>query len=117
MAETLRLKLKRKEVPVVLEDEGGIEKKYTLRELSGAQRNVYLNKMKSRVKMVDGNATIKDFSGFQADLLKVSLFDDEDNPVTEEEIEAMPSSTQQALFDRAQELSELNTSADSEKNG
>lgn len=112
--EELRVSLRRKEVPVVLEDdEGGVEKKWTLRELDGTERNKYLNKMTSRVKISrDGKAVgIKSFDGFQADLLKVSLFDENDEPISVEEIEGLPSSTQQTLFEKAQELSGLDTDA------
>ena len=117
MAEELRLKLDRKTVSVVLEDESGTEHNYTLKELSGAERNTYLNKMTGRVKMVNGQAQgIKSFDGFQADLLRISLFNDDDEPVSVDEIEALPSSTQQALFDKAQELSGLNAEPDSAKN-
>lgn len=112
--EELRVSLRRKEVPVVLEDdEGGVEKKWALRELDGTERNKYLNKMTSRVKISrDGKAVgIKSFDGFQADLLKVSLFDENDEPISVEEIEGLPSSTQQTLFEKAQELSGLDTDA------
>jgi len=117
MADELRLKLNRKEIPVVLEDENGQEKKYTLKELSGAERNKYLNKMTNRVKTDrSGKAMgIKSFDGFQADLLKLCLFDDEENPVTEEMIEDLPASTQQEIFECAQKLSGLDMTVDEEE--
>ena len=115
--EILRLKLVRKETPVILEGEDGEEKKFTLKELNGAERNKYLNKMKHRVKMgADGKtATITDFNGFQADLLYVSLFDENNEAVPVAEIENLPSSTQQALFEKSQNLSALDV-PDTEKN-
>jgi len=119
MADELRLKLERKEMPVILEGPNG-EEKFTLRELSGAERNKYLNKMTNRVKMTkDGKAAgIKSFDGFQADLLKLSLFDEGDEPVSVDVIEELPSSTQQKLFDEAQKLSGLDSEPDNEaKNG
>ena|GEM_PF-5081293 len=116
--ELIRLKLKCKEVDVILDGPDGEEKKYTLKELSGADRNKYLNKMSSRVKIgKDGKAMgIKNFDGFQADLLRISLFDENGEAVSVEEIEALPSSTQQELFEKAQQLSGLDNEPDSEKN-
>ena len=88
----LRLSLKRKKIQVILEDENGVEGKYTLSELSGTERNSYLNKMTGRVK-VDKNGQmtgIKSFDGFQADLLTLSLYDDEGTKVTKDFVESLP---------------------------
>ena len=116
--EVIRLSLCRKEVDIILEAEDGTEKKWKLKELSGTDRNKYLNKMASRVKLDrDGKASgIKSFDGFQADLLGLSLFDEAGTAITVAEIEGLPSSTQQDLFKRAQELSGLNLGADEVKN-
>jgi len=120
MSETLHLSLKRKTIPVVLEDENGTAKNYTLKELSGAERNTYLNKMTSRVELKkDGHSIrMKSFDGFQADLLTVSLYeDDSGDAVTKDFVESLPSSAQQELFDKAQKLSDLGAkSGDLEKN-
>jgi hypothetical protein len=111
----LKLKLERKETEVVLESESG-EKTYTLRELSGKERNTYLNKMKNRAKVDSkGNTTITSFDGLQSDLLCLCFFNDAGELVSKEEIENLPASTQQDLFDEAQKLSGLDNS-DIEKN-
>jgi hypothetical protein len=116
--ETLRLKLERKEIDVVLESDDGQETKYKLKELSGAERNKYLNKMTCRVKVgADGKAAgIKTFDGFQADLLGICLFNENDEVVSKESIENLPSSTQQILFEKAQSLSGLDNAEGTEKN-
>ena len=75
--------------------------------------------MTGRVKIgKDGKAAgIKTFNGFQADLLTASLYDSNGDPATADFIESLPSSTQQNLFNRAQELSgvETNEEKDNEK--
>jgi len=124
--QVMRLSLRRQEVTVILVD-GQQERRWKLRELNGTERNQYLDKMSSRFKIgKDGKAVgIKNFDGFQADLLRASLLDEKGEPVSAEVIEALPSSTQQELFKRAQRLSGLDTEAqeskgedeDEEKNG
>lgn len=115
--EILRLKAELEEVDVILVDKDDDEKEYVLRELSGKERNRYMNKMKSRVSTdKNGNVKISTFDGMQSDLLCKSLYDKETGElVSKDEIEDMPSNTQQKLFDKAQELSGLNTESE-EKN-
>ena len=116
--DALRLSLELKQVPVVLEKDG-TERQCMLKELTGAQRNVYLGKLTSRVKVnKEGKAMgIRSFKGFQADLLAHCFYNEEDELFTVEEIEELPSSTQQMLFDTAQELSGLEVEAEeAEKN-
>ena len=74
--------------------------------------------MTSRVKVGAGGKAvgIKSFDGFQADLLKMCLFDDSGVAISTEDIEALPSSTQQELFKRAQQLSGLEDKDEEEKN-
>ena len=116
--EVMRLSLERQTVDIVLSTADGEEKTWTLRELDGTQRNKYLNKMTNRVKIgPNGRAVgIKTFDGFQSDLLRACLFDESGEPVSVEDIEQLPSSTQMALFERAQQLSGLNTSEEEAKN-
>ena len=48
----------------------------------------------------------------------MSLYDENDEPVTEEQIEELPSSTQQILFDKSKEISGLDNEEEEEgKNG
>ena len=115
MAEPIRLKLILEMQDLILETEDG-DKKYTLKELTGFDRNKYLNKMSSRAKMGDDGKTLtlKNFDGFQSDLLHISLYNDADEAVSVEEIEAFPASTQQTLFEMSQKLSKLDLDKDSE---
>lgn len=111
--DVIRLSLEKKEATVIMTKADGEEVEYTLVELTGRERNKYLNKMTSRVQMKNGKAAgIKTFDGFQADLLKLCLLGPEKTLLTEEEIEALPSSAQMALFEKAQELSGLDNEED-----
>jgi len=108
----LRLSMRRREVPVVLfdgEGEDAVERRWTIRELDGTGRNKYLDKVKDRVKIGRDGRTqgIKSFDGFQADLLKMCLRDENGERISVEEIEGLPASTQGRLFDLAQEVSGL----------
>lgn len=113
----LELELDRDEQPVRLRSKKGGAKNWTLKELSGRERNRYLNKMKDRVKIgKNGKAMgIKNFDGYQSDLLLSSLYDEADKSVSLDMIEALPAKTQQALFDRAKEISGLDNDEE-EKN-
>ena len=119
MAEVLRLKAELAEVEVVLETEEGEERKFVLKELIGKQRNKYMNKMTDRIRISPQGKVLgmKNFDGMQADLLSKCLYNAEGELVTVDEIEELPASTQQALFQKAQDLSGLNqTEDDEEKN-
>ena len=113
----LVLSLDRVTVDVNLVTEQGEEKAWKLKELTGKERNRYLNKMTSRVRSgKDGKAiSITNFEGFQADLLKICLYDENDELVTEDMIEGLPSSTQQVLFDKAKEISGLDNDEEGEE--
>ena len=108
MAE-MKLTLKLKEVEVTLEDQEGNEKIYFLRELSGKARDEYLTSMTGRMKYdLKGNPIgLKNFDGLQSCLLKRSLYDESGNLVDEKTIQTFPSTAQNALFKKAQELSAL----------
>jgi len=112
----LRVSKRLKVVPVIMED-GDEEKAWKLKELDGVSRNKYLDKLKSRVKFNQGGqASITSFDGFQAELLKRTLYNELDELVSVDEIESLPASTQQALFEASQKLSQLNEDKDAEKN-
>lgn len=95
-------------------------KNWTLVELTGRTRNKYLAKVTGRATPVgkSGKIVIKNFDGFQTDLLELCLrnkaVDENDTPIpiTRDEIEALPASTQQTLFEKAQEISGLNNTPD-----
>ena len=98
-------------IPVVLTDKDGVEKKYSLKELVGNARNLYLDTVKDRV-IVDSEGEaigMKTFKGMQSDLLSKCFYDSEDKLVSLDSIEDLPSSTQLTLYTEARILSALDT--------
>jgi len=106
--EKLKFTLKLKEVPVDIVDIDGQEKVYILQELTGAQRDIFLNEMGERLKYTGGKAQgLTNYEGLQAGLVSLCLFDDKKEPVKKEVIQSYPASVLSSLFDAAQELSGL----------
>ena len=95
--------LKLKEVEVQLDGQ-----KYIMRELTGKQRDQYLDLIAKRVQYVNGNqAGMKSLSGLQSSLLAMCLIDSSGNLVKESVITEYPGSVQSQLFKLAQQLSGL----------
>lgn len=109
----IRLSTRRKEVEVDVEENDGTIRTYTVRELSGALRDQFFDSMNRRSTGVtqDGIRSFKTFKGMYSDLLTLSLFDAHDQPVPAAIIQDWPSSTQEALFRIASELSGLDKKA------
>jgi hypothetical protein len=110
-----RFSLKRKEIPIEIEDESGAVMTYTLKELNGTNRDLYLTRMSKKMKMNDSKpAGISDFDGLQASLISLSLFDNQGRSVGVPVIQNFPASVQTELFNLAQELSGLDQKAEEE---
>lgn len=114
--EPLKLKLNLKSVPVLM-DTGDGEREWTLKELTGEQRNVFLDEMKDRTIIgADGKPSgFKSFEGLQSGLLALCLYDENGKLIKKDVLEKMPSSAQQALFDSAQKLSGMDKAGAQEK--
>jgi hypothetical protein len=107
----LRFSLKRKSLVIVLEGESG-EERVTMRDLSGAQRNKWLTSMGDRIKFGPNGKPqgFKTFDGLHSSLLTMCLSRD-GVPIAREEIEEWPAEVQSKLFDKARELSGLDSEA------
>lgn len=102
--------------PVVIENEAGIEETYTLVELTGKQRDNWLQEIQKRFRL-DGNGKpigTGDSRGLVSMLLGMSLRDPDGNLVKEEEVREWPSAMQQDLFKKSKELSGLDERAKEE---
>lgn len=84
-------------------------KDYVMRELTGKTKGMYLNSMGKIIEVSpEGKVKgIKDFSGLECHLLKLCLFDEDDNLVSVDTMSIWPSSVLGKLFEMAQELSGL----------
>lgn len=110
---SISLGLKRKQIPVVIEDENGNSTNWELRELTAKARDEYMELLNKRQRF-DSNGKVAGMTsvkGLHSELLTRSLFrnggDNGGKFVTEKEIEAWPSSAVQQLFDAASELNGL----------
>ena len=101
--EIFKFELKLKQQDVELSKE-----KYTIFELTGRQRDEYLNNVSQRVKYVNGVATgMSNLTGLQSSLLAMCLKDEDGKLVKESVIQDFPGSVQSQLFTIAQKLSGL----------
>lgn len=106
----------RKTQPIELEVQPGAELKFELREMSGLEGGDYKNVLKTKIRTkADGSAEVLDFKGLYSDLLCRCMYDQEGKLVSKDTIDGWPESTQQALFEAAQEVNGLNKEADPKK--
>ena len=104
----MKFSLKLKEVPVCIEDLDGKERTFTMRELTGAQRDAFLDSMAKRMKYVGTQVQgLSKYEGLQAELLSYCLYDDNNEAVKAVELQKYPAGVLTALFDEAQKLSGL----------
>lgn len=107
----ISFELSLKEVAVKLDGE-----EHTIRELTGKQRDRYMDMVAKRVNYVNGQqAGMSSLSGLQSTLLSMCLLDSSGKSVSEAIIANYPGSVQSKLFKMAQNLSGLNEEVDSEE--
>lgn len=104
----LEFDLTLKEVPVILKT-NGTPTEYVLRELDGKGRDLYMDDVAPRMKYEKGQpAGIKSMAGMKSKLISLSLHVKATGAkVSEDVVQNWPSSVQEALFKKAQELSGL----------
>lgn len=114
--EKLEFTLKRTEKTVKLENPDGTVSNYTLKELTGEERDKYLSGMAKKMKTgPDGKPIgLRDFEGIEADLIFLSLYDEKGKNVPTATIAKYPSRVQRMLFQAAQKLSGLDETAEEE---
>jgi hypothetical protein len=116
--EALEFTLELNRIPVKLQTaNGGPVIDAHLRELSGVQRDKYLDGMKAKMNVKAGKMeSIKTFEGLQSQLLSLCLYKDESQKFTEKEIQEFPAKVQTALFEAAQKISGLDIEEKEEGN-
>jgi hypothetical protein len=107
--EKLSFNLELSEIPVVLKTSDGEEKEYVLREMTGKQRDIFINKLSDNAKYVNGQPQgLKSYDGMHASLLVLVLFDKAtDMAVTKDFIQGLPARISNSLFQKAQEMNGL----------
>lgn len=109
-----QLKLKEESVEITdVKDETEI---YVIRELSGAQRDSFLNDMGGRMKFTAAGKMqgLSDYTDLQTGFLALCLYDDRDVLVALKVLREYPASVLGSLFEIAQKLSGLDKGAESE---
>ena len=112
----LRLSKKRQEVPVELTAEDGVIEKYVIREMSGKSRELYLEEQKDRMKFGPGGKMVglKSFKGLSTSLLVRCMFNESDELVKAADLLDLPSTTLEALGEKAAEINGLNKKGEEE---
>lgn len=107
----LILDLRFKTVPVQITGEDGVKHDYTLRMLSAAERDDYLQALSKRtqVKQVDGktSATITSFKGMQAELVGLCLRDESGNAIEQSVLQSWPGPVMGALYAECGKLNDV----------
>ena len=114
---SLRLSTVAKTIPVDLEDKDGVVLNCYLKELSGAQKDTYMDMYKTRFKgpVGDGSdlSNIRTFKDHQVQLVQLCLFvKDGDEPFTPEKLREFPAATIDQLNTVAMTLNGLNKAAE-----
>ena len=111
----LRFSTLLKELPVFLTGKEGVEKRFTLRELTGFQRATYNESFDVKIEMEDGKAKATAGEGFKMfsakQFLAMCLYDENDKLVTEEVIGNYPATVVEKLHAAALKLSGMDVEA------
>lgn len=109
----LEFQLKLKEVPVDITNVEGQTATHYLRELSGAQRDAFLNEIGGRIKFNAAGKMqgLKDYTDLQTGFLALCFYDDANVIVSKEVLREYPASVLEKLFEVAQKLSGLDKGA------
>lgn len=113
----LRLMLAEEEVDIVTAD--GVEKTFVLVEMTGAQRDAWMNQTATRFKTNEKGHPLgmREFRDLQAGLIAICLKDENRKAVPVSVIQGWPATVQKALYDRCQEMNGLTEKAEeTEKN-
>lgn len=109
MSDAVRISVLRKSQPVELEVAENEVVVYSVKEMTGAQRDEYLNKVTQKTTR-DANGEVvgmKDYKGLYSNLLSLCLYDADGKPIPESKIQEWPDTAQKVLFDIATDLNGL----------
>ena len=109
--EKLEFSLKLKEKPVIITDKNGVKKNYVLKELTGPQRDIYMESFDINMTLVDGKpqigaSSIKTFP--PSDFVAMCLYDENGILVKKDVLATYPGSVISSLHRAGMALSGLN---------
>lgn len=106
----MKISVIRKSLPIEIELADGNVVMFSVKEMTGAQRDDYFNRMSGKTK-IDPNTNevvgVKDYSGLYSTLLSLTLYDPDDKLVPEAKIQEWPDSAQRAVWEVAKDLNGL----------
>lgn len=107
--DVLEITLIRIEETIRVRKEDGTLAEYKIKEMTGTDRDKYLNSMSGKMKTDStGKATgVRDFTGIMTSLIARCLFDEIGKPVSDSFISSWPSSAQKKVFERCQAINGL----------
>ncbi len=115
MATELKFSVILKEIPVKLTGTDGVEKSYTLKELTATQRATYNDNFDFKIEMIDNKAKASAGDNFKMPSAKafiaMCLYDVDDKLVDENIIGDFPATVVQELHAAALELSGMDEKA------
>jgi len=109
MSDAVKISILRKSRPVLLEMAEGQELEFSIKEMTGAQRDEYFNKASERtIRDAKGEVVgMKSYKGLYSTLLSFCLYDKDSKAVPESTIQEWPNEAQKLLFDIAQDLNKM----------
>lgn len=112
----MRISLKRKEIPFEIEKPDSTVTTYKLVELSGAEREAYLDSVRNRMTFgADGKPTgFSTFVGGNTELVAMCVRDENGKKVSKETIADWPGEALVELFEQCQKLNSLTPKATDE---
>jgi hypothetical protein len=113
----MKFSLARKSETFELETADGTVLEYSIKEMTGGQRDAYFNQVGDKTKTAaDGSVVgMKNFDGLYSSLLSKTVYDNTDKLVPEATLQTWPSTVQEALFKVAQALNGLEAKGDEKK--
>lgn len=105
----LKVSIKTKTVDVTLENEDGVEVKYKIRQMTGAEADEYRSVKASKIELDKNGELVKvlDYSGQYIDLLCRTLVTAEGKSVPVTTINGWPDEALKVLFDESAKLNRL----------
>ena len=116
MSEIRKIKVDCNEIEVILESAGKKDETCTIREMTGSDSDAYMQSIQDKLEFEtdsDGKFTvksIKSFDGLYSSLLVRTLYHENGELFTKDEVGKLSASAQRELFDAAQSLNAITES-------
>ncbi len=113
MSEPTKLSLVCAEESIEITDKDGVDKIFTICEMTGRQLEQYLNGSRGKVIMTDGKVTgMKTYDGLYSNLLSKTMRDESGKLVLMDELQVWPVRVQRFLYEKAQKVNGLDEQAE-----